>query len=538
VGNRLQFLKKAWPLLVAPGIFLILFALYAQARGPFYLAFNYDPDYAYLFNGLNLQSGIAPEHVDHPGIPLQLFAAACIKITTLGSLNHATIVTVLAHAESYLKGMNSALMICYSISLLLFGVLVWRKTESMTAALLLQATPFLLAEDFYETARFRPESMILIVVLAMAAVLYVHVLRDDRKLGGGGLCLLSFLAATGVVTKINFLPLVLVPLFGLRTWKGRIGYVALTCIFVGLWLLPLKPHFPRFASWVIGLVTHQERYGIGEAGLLPAHYLMFLARLIVARPLFFLTLGTSVAALVYAWGWRRDKNDPQETRLVRLLTGLVLAQFLQYLMVGKFEQARYMVPAIVFCGLNWALLLALIRRWPISSVNGRPLRWASLSLGIFITGWLGSKLHHRYIQMAESRDVHLEMAKVLEKEFADKTVVYSFGCSSLYHALWFGNTYCGRRYGKTIIEDLFPNHAPAYMVEVLPQKTFWYSVAGPDILLSDRLARGEVVFVAAREWPEHLGGEVFNFLPKNVSLEKLRRQGEEAIYRVKALPNQ
>jgi hypothetical protein len=39
------------------------------------------------------------------------------------------------------------------------------------------------------------------------------------------------------------------------------------------------------------------------------------------------------------------------------------------------------------------------------------------------------------------------------------------------------------------------------------------------------LARGEVVFLAAREWPEHLEGEVFNFLPKDVSIEKIRRQG-------------
>src|SRR6185503_16326557 len=102
--------------------------LFSEARGPFHLAVNYDPDYAYLFNGLNLLSGVAPEHIDHPGTTLQLFAAAGIKLVNLTSTSHAAAVSVVQHSESYLRGLNAALMICYSISLFLFGALVWRKT--------------------------------------------------------------------------------------------------------------------------------------------------------------------------------------------------------------------------------------------------------------------------------------------------------------------------------------------------------------------------------------------------------------------------
>ena len=37
---------------------------------------NWDPDYAYLFNGLSIYSGRAPQHIDHPGATLQSLIAS------------------------------------------------------------------------------------------------------------------------------------------------------------------------------------------------------------------------------------------------------------------------------------------------------------------------------------------------------------------------------------------------------------------------------------------------------------------------------
>ena len=134
---------------------LLLHTLLSRARGPFYLPFHYDPDYAICFSGLNLLNGVAPEHIDHPGTTLQLFAAVFLKLANIGSSNDAAIETVLAHSGAYLQGLNSALMIVVD-NLLLLGVCIWQQTGKMAASLLLQATPFLLSEDFAETVRFRP----------------------------------------------------------------------------------------------------------------------------------------------------------------------------------------------------------------------------------------------------------------------------------------------------------------------------------------------------------------------------------------------
>jgi hypothetical protein len=535
MGNRLQSLRKASLLLVAPVLFLFLHGLFSEARGPFYLAVHYDPEYAYLFNGLNLISGVAPNHVDHPGIPLQMFAAGCIKLANIGSTTDATIRTALAHSEAYLKGLNSALMGCYFIAQLLLGVLVCRKTGSMAAALFLQATPFLLADDFVETVRFRPELMILLLALVMGATLYLCVLREIRE-SNGIICLLGFLAATGFVSKINFLPLILLPLFSLRTWRDRAVYLVSGSLFTALWLLILIPQFHRVTTWITALVTRQGQYGTGDAGLFGQHYPEFLAQFVIARPIFFLLLAFSLGAVVHTFGWRWSKAAPQEKRLARLLGGLVLAQFVVHLMAAKFAQGRYLVPAVAFCGLNGILLLALARHWEDGTATRNWFRHVCFALVVLVC-WSAIGLRNLRTLVAMHRNQHAGMAQALEKYSADETIVYYYGCSSLYDALWFGNTYSGRRYARAI-ENLFPDHRPAYHVEEWPDKTYWTSVAPPHERLERRLERGETLLLAGQQWPWPKGREreFFRLMPANVvpQMELVRQQGDEAIYRVRA----
>ncbi len=530
--NSLQFLKKSWPLIVAPALFLFFHTVFSEARGPFHLAVNYDPDYAYLFNGLNLVSGIAPEHIDHPGTTLQLFAAAYIKLVNLSSSSHAAAVSVVHHSESYLRALNAVLMIGYSIALFLFGALVWRKTGNLTSALVLQSAPFLAADDFIETVRFRPEALLLIVVLIIAALLYIHVWREEKE-SVGAICLLSFLAATGAVTKLNFLPLALLPLFCLRTWKSRAGFIAGLCIFAGLWLLPLRSHSKIFTNWVVGLVTHQEHYGLGEPGLFSARFPTFLAHVMIARPLFLLTIVLSLAALGYGWLRRRGKSSPQEIRLLKSLSGLVLVEAMTCVMVSKYGYPRYLFPAMILCSLNAAVLVTLIRQWHNPTFTLSRVNALCLTVGILISCLSGVKLHQVHVQLAQSRDDHTAMAAALDKDFADKTVVYSYGCSSLYPALWFGNAYCGRRYGP-IITNMFPNRPPTYFVEDRINQTASYPVAGEDVPIVHRLKQGEVLFIASQKWPQNREQEFFVFLPPNVSIRAVLARGDEAIYRVES----
>jgi hypothetical protein len=72
----------AW--LVLPVLFFSCATGLRGARGPWFLSPAYDPDYAYLFNGLNLAISLPPRHVDHPGTPLQLALAGYIRLKNAG----------------------------------------------------------------------------------------------------------------------------------------------------------------------------------------------------------------------------------------------------------------------------------------------------------------------------------------------------------------------------------------------------------------------------------------------------------------------
>jgi hypothetical protein len=290
-------------------------------------------------------------------------------------------------------------------------------------------------------------------------------------------------------------------------------------------------------AWITALVTRQGQYGTGDAGLFGSHYPEFLAQFVVARPIFFLLLALSVGAVVHTCGWRWNKAAAQEKRLAKLLGGLVLAQFAVYLMAGKFGQGRYLVPAVAFCGLNCVLLLGLVRHWEDGATTHSRLRQVSFALVILIACWSAISLRNLRPLVAKHRDQHAAMAQALEKYSADETIVYYYGCSSLYHALWFGNTYSGRRYSR-VIESQFPNHPPAYHVEEWPDQTYWTSVAPPHERLERRLERGETFLLAGQQWPWPKGREreFHRLVPTNVVLqmELLRQQGDEGVYRVRA----
>jgi hypothetical protein len=537
--NRLGSFSTAVLLLVLPVLLLVLHPLFSAARGPFYLAVNYDPDYAYLFNGLNLISGAAPDHVDHPGIPLHLFAASAVKLANADSSSQTTIQKVIARPENYLEGLNWALLTCYAVIQLVSGILVWKKTGQLASALLLQATSFLIADDFVETVRFRPELMIMIVALAMAMVLYFQAWRDERE-GVGTMALCGFLAATGFVTKVNFAPFVLLPLFCLRTWRNRAGYLIWLCVFAGLWSLLLAPHYERFRTLIWALATRQGLYGTGEVGLFGSHYPEFLARFVIARPLFFLLLALSFGAVTYTYGWRGNKATAQEKRMAALLSGLILTQFSEFLMAAKLAEGRYLVPPTAFCGLNCAVLVVVVRGWEFNLVTRERFRQICFAFGIIILCWCGIELRNLRTQLALQRDQHAAMAQALEKYSSNETVVHYYGCSSPYDALWFGNTYAGHRYNRAI-ENQFPNHPPAYHVEEWPGKTYWTSVAPPHEPLERRLERGETLLLAGQSWPwpKSRERELFRLVPTNTSLsiDSVRQRGDEAIYRVKAISN-
>jgi hypothetical protein len=519
-------LKNHWALLwLLPAVFVVSHVGFVHARGPFYLANYYDPDYVYLFNALNVATLTAPDHVDHPGIPLHILGAALVRLLHVASTKEQLCAEVLVRAEWHLSLLNGTVVTIYLACLLLLPGLVWRKTGDLAAALILQASPFLLGNNFEVLGRFNPEPVLVVVCLLMAALLYLYSLGALDRLGVGTALLFGAIAATGLASKVTFLPVLIVPLLCLESWRERGVYLATAYGCWELWLLPAAPQYGRIHAWLFSLATRQGRYGSGEAGWLPTDYGTNLVRLILDNGFLSTTILLSLACLAYdRWG-RDAQRTPPARRLRRLLGGVVWAQLGQFLLVAKSPQVRYLVPAVALCGLNLVAIVRLVRGWRGNVGQWLQTRSVALGLGVAIGCFTVFGLGQHYIAFRADRTDHRQVAEALATQFKDQPVVYFYGASSSTYALSFGNAFAGDRYIGILRELVGRGPTPPYFLNHWTGQ--FLTLDGPvDFRLMDRPARPFLWMGTTED-----ASSTFSFLPPDRQPQPIFRRGNEAIYR-------
>jgi hypothetical protein len=517
--------KSTWPCyLVLPALFLVLHMIFAKAQGPFFLGSNIDPDYSYLFNSLNIATGKSPFHVDHPGTAVQVLGGVVLRAAHPLSSRAEIIKAVVNDPERHLRYINFAFASIYAALLSVIGILVWVRSGRWLPALVFQAAPFLLADQFRVFARVNPDPMLLIAGLLMAALLYLQSLHE--KIGVGGICALGLSAALGIATKLSFVPLPLAALPWLRTWRQRAAYLSCVGLFTCVLLIPLAPQADRHFAWVKKLVVHERHYGQGGTNFVPPEYFSNLGRLFTANPWTCALVAASWALAIYGLRQYRKAPDVQMRRWSLLLAGLAAAQTVQMLMVVKYATWRYLIPTLAFCPLNIVLLLELARSiwgnrewWP--RLKWVHVAWVSVALTIF-----GAKLIEQRNTLSRRQTERVRIAQALQGEFKDETQVYYWGASSLYHAVWFGNSWAGRHY-TPLLREKFQSHPPAYLAD---QNTGVLYFLGERKSSLAKLQPGHpplLLIGATRSAPLTLA-----HLPAHAQVEMVLKSGQEVVHRV------
>jgi len=126
--------------------------------------FGYDPAYAYLFNGMGLMRGFTPQHVDHPGTPLQMltgvvsFADWSVRwLFGATTLNFEA--AVLNDSESYLLTISIVLLILNVVALFYLGLKIARSSGGLAVGMLAQAGYPLFASQLPRFAYVSPEAL-------------------------------------------------------------------------------------------------------------------------------------------------------------------------------------------------------------------------------------------------------------------------------------------------------------------------------------------------------------------------------------------
>ena len=516
------------PLLLLPTAFSI-----RKASGPFWFAINLDPNYPYLMNSLNLANFRRPYNMEpHPGVPIQAIGGATIRLLN-PTADQATLAREVAtNSEFYLRSISNVFIFLASACLIVVGLVTFRVTNSILSSLLLQFTPWMSVSTMEGLFGVRPEPFFVSVCILFSALVLLTLRFDIGKYALRYCIAFGVLSGLGMASKINFLPLLVVPLILLRSWKWRAVYSLATAASFLVFIVPiLTPgHLQRMLGFAFNISTRTGPYGSGTTGFLGVSRLFANLQVLVTKDWpFFVVVLVGVLALSL-----RSRIPALNDTRRRILLAVIVAEFLQIGLVVRQPESRYLIPALGLIGVNLVVMFEALKQQ--GGFGNTQARYATVILicTVLIVIQAVGFLHLLRKLRTEAENERSAFERV-ESEFKDTTVVEYYSSSSHSFALKFGSEYSGNLYSP-VLAKLYPDRI-FYNLWTSQFSRFEGPVDANQIVPSGHsfIMRGYDLSV-----PDFRKFLPVEFLPPNLNLEPVYRSRvdvpgvfEEAIYRAK-----
>ncbi|MFQ5964301.1 MAG: hypothetical protein ACE5KZ_08465 [Candidatus Scalinduaceae bacterium] len=421
-------------LLILP-LSLILTAFHLKdAKGPYWLNINYDPSYAYLVNSLHLAQFETVWHIHHPGTTLQVLGAIIIKTVNLLYWENDLVEDVFRIPELYLGIMNNFLVGLNVLGLSVLGIFTYFITRNIGLSLLIQLTPFLSTTSLLELTRMRPDHLLLFATLLFVTIIITTFKYSIEKHLKLYTFLFALITGFGTVTKVTFIPLVIIPLLLLPKFRWKLYCLGGTLISFMFFTLPIVNYYPRLFNWFIGTFTHTGHYGYGEKGLIdfPRFY-SNIKRIIDSEPVFLIILlmAICIGGILF---FSRERDSNQEKTVSRLLFGLVIAQILQIVMAAKHYYPHYLIPSLGLSGITLVLIFKYIHQ--VKIVRKFTTSWLpSFLIAALVFGFIRiSDLQGKYRYLTWIKNESLDIQQKVENNFKEYAIVGWFGASGPIYA--------------------------------------------------------------------------------------------------------
>jgi len=446
-------------LLVIPLILFITSLDTIRARDKAWYAGGYDPEYAYLFNSLNMATFRLAGHVDHPGTTMQVAGGVVLRAVWMFDKRADNLTdAVLAEPEHYIRILNIATAVTGSLVLLVLGWFVTTASGMVWYGILLQLTPFISGFVLFNGfARATQEVMQMSAAFAMAALaLHWYFETGERNRLNYPLWF-GVIAGFGMASKIIFFPLMLIPLILLRHWSERFRFGLFSILAFFVFTLPVIRMYPHMFHWIYSLFIHSGQYGSGSESIIDTsrYFTEFVDLFRVNPRLFALFVGGifAVAALALViWLGKQTIRKPA----ARLLFAVVIAQTAGYLLIAKQPKAAYLLPYESIAAIPVIVLLHLA----LLPVRKPVLKSALAGFLAVMLSFFGIKhgldLKHRLY----GTDFNPEFEEVwgAATGWNEKTaVVFTNPGASPMAGLFFGNAYSRSRYVSEL-QRIYPDY--------------------------------------------------------------------------------
>jgi hypothetical protein len=495
----------------------VLFAARAVSL-PFWQAFNLDPDYYYLLNGLRIVEGLAPTDVAHPGTPVQMFIAAVIRAMHLFAPTDTVVAAVLDAPEAHLVAVTTVLYPLLGLSLWLLGraAFAW---GGLWPALLAQSGVFLSRIIVKSALHPKPETLLVVAVAALMAAVFATARAprpQDRHAVWLGIAM-----GFGIVCKVHFMALGVMPLLLLDRRRFFI-YGAVTVAAILVFFSPALPSLDIFLNFWGKVALGAGAYGSGAQTVIDPHrYPRAVAGLFSSK--WYFTGGIVLSLLMLAAYFRlRRRGLIEADPLARVLAGILLGQFATVLLVAKQPAPHYMVPAFMLTGPAMAVLWVMSRRIFAATTHRR--FWLGLAAVTVVAQGLGMGLQVREL-FVWTRDTQ---ALPMER-FASCAKVYFDAASSASFAMQRGDMNVLARYSP-LLAKRFPADEYTWFIY---DHSYWNHGLmrwNRPVELADILSRHSCAVFRGNQWWQFV--EVYRDQPGARKFDDICDVGEERLYTV------
>ena len=438
-------MRKLTPLLLLalPLLMTALSLEFKRAQGPYWASGKLDPSYSYLLGSLAYAEGKPSMCCLHPGVTVQINGEWVLKASHAAIGQRALVADVLRDPEVYAAILGFEEILLYAAAMLAAGWMIYRVTERIELALLIQTPAFFNGSNFLWLSPIAPEALLYGVVILAVALAVVHEVDSRRPT----VISLAFgvLAGVGLATKITYLPAAILPLILLDSWVGLTAYLLAASISFAALSVPHWETVDNALYFWNQLLHKQGLHGSGQEG---HPHLAVLAAIFGeyfrSDPFFTSMLLACFAATAWLL-WTRRATAPK-----RLLIGLTVCELLQIALASRQFSLRYISPAYALLAAHAVILIYFL-----GPGVRRIATWASIAGVLVLVATRSSEVHAMASELRAARHDSQQVVRGILAKRPGSTAIAYYGANTIPFALQFGDVWVYRAFAKPL-EDLYP----------------------------------------------------------------------------------
>ena len=434
-------------LIIIPVLFFLSGNLLKDAQGPYYLNF-YDPSYVYLINSLNLAqlNGYGVGHFDHPGTTVQVAGAVIVYSYHLLSNSSTDIVEdVLKRPEEYLIIINRIFGVISTFVLFLLGCFVFKITGNLLYSLIIQLSPFASMEIFYGYIIVTPDNFLIPVTLCLVGtcIYYLYSEKETSESSYSVVLIFALITGAGMATKLNFLPMTIIPLLLIKGVKKKILFAAVSVFVFHILIFPAISNYTQFTEWVTRLILYSGHYGEGDPTVInKSEYIMHLSLVFTKDPFFtfsYLIMIITLVICIFNKRMTENGSDIPVKKELKLLIAIFIAVSFQILIVAKQYRQHYMIPSFLL-SVFYLSLCASVLSFHFKKLK---VQYSYMIIFVLLSVWTIYQINLNYNLGKYQRNEAFKIEKYINENYPDKFFISTYSSANRQTALAFAVSYAG-----------------------------------------------------------------------------------------------